>query len=83
VYAAVNGGLYPRSKARLDTESSCRATGLTEATDRVAGQAGMRLQGYKDREIPLRWTIFDAATNQPMGADAPSSRDRRTNRRRS
>ena len=34
----------------------------------------MRLQGYKDREIPLRWTIFDAATNQPMGGERFSER---------
>jgi hypothetical protein len=29
----------------------------------------VRLQGYKDREIPLRWTAYDAATQQPLGGD--------------
>jgi hypothetical protein len=29
----------------------------------------VRLQGYEDREIPLRWTMYDAAIGQPTGGE--------------
>jgi hypothetical protein len=45
---------------------------FTDAQLAVLGtlvSARVRLQGYKDREIPLRWTTYDAATGQPIGGE--------------
>jgi hypothetical protein len=45
---------------------------FTEAQLAVLGtlvSVRVRLQGYKDREIPLRWTTYDAATGQPIGGE--------------